>query len=299
MCINTGVYQAPTQLPFWLRWIPPLGFARLLYLLAASCGNGLCIQHFSEVKDELAKCFLSVYLGAIIFLWISMRLEGEIGGLYKSIRSLFALCFGTPGKDKLTSYAVLQEDINSSTADIEVEVQDEDDDCKTVRDFAESVNTNLDQYALVCKRLRKVYESRDARPKKVAVKNFSLVIPKGEFFGLLGPNGAGKTSLISVLTGLSDLTRGAAWINGNSIVTEIDKASAKMGVCPQDNYLWPDLTVEEHLNFYARLKGVSGDLQKSQVEKAIRDVKLENFAEFQAKNLSGKSFYIEKILSIV
>lgn len=290
VCINSGVYQVPTQLPFWLRWFPPLGFARLLYLLAASCGNGECIQSFSQIKGELTECYLSVYLGAVVFLWIAMSLEGEIGSLYRCIRSLFTLCIGTPRKDKLASYIVLPEECNTS-----IEVQDEDQDCKAAREFAEGIHTNLGEYALVCKRLRKVYESIDARPKKVAVQDFSLVIPKGEFFGLLGPNGAGKTSLISVLTGLSKLTRGAAWISGKSIVTETEDANAKMGVCPQDNYLWPDLTVEEHLYFYAYIKGVPRNLQKTHVKKAIGDVKLENFANFQAKNLSGKTFYREDL----
>ncbi len=58
------------------------------------------------------------------------------------------------------------------------------------------------EYPLVIKDIRKLYRSTGGRPPKLAVKNFSLAIARGETFGLLGPNGAGKTSLISIMTGL-------------------------------------------------------------------------------------------------
>ena len=87
-------------------------------------------------------------------------------------------------------------------------------------------------------------------------------------FGLLGyfnfkidtnlrPNGAGKTTVISMLTGLYRPTYGNAWIAGYDIKNHLDQVQLQMGVCPQFDILWPDLTVKEHLLFYARLKGIS------------------------------------------
>lgn len=65
--------------------------------------------------------------------------------------------------------------------------------------------------------MRKVYPGYGGRTEKVATKNFSLRIKKGEMFGLLGPNGAGKTTLISMLTGLYPPTKGNAWVAGFDI----------------------------------------------------------------------------------
>lgn len=233
-------------------------------------------------------CFIAVYAGAIVFLLIAMRIEGGKTNIYKSIRSLFNTCFGVPSKEKLSAYKELDVEVLSTNKNLsEIEPEDEDEDCKTVREFAENIHNNMDQYALVSKGLCKIYPSQDDRPPKMAVKNFSLVIPRGELFGLLGPNGAGKTTLISMLTGLTQPTQGAAWVSGSNIMSEMEEANSKMGVCPQDNYLWPDLTVEEHLEFYAKLKGVPKNAEKAHVEKAIRDVALEKFTKFQAKSLSG------------
>ena len=75
----------------------------------------------------------------------------------------------------------------------------------------------------------------------------NLCIRNGEIFGLLGPNGAGKTSLINLLTGIYPPTSGDAWIAGYNIRTQMDKIHSVIGVCPQFDLLWPDLTVEEHL----------------------------------------------------
>lgn len=60
-----------------------------------------------------------------------------------------------------------------------------------------------------------------------------------------------------------------------------------MGVCPQFDLLWPQLTVSEHLYFYARLKGIPNDEIDNKVMKAIEEVKLSKFADFPSSSLSG------------
>ncbi len=64
------------------------------------------------------------------------------------------------------------------------------------------------------------------------MKNFNLMVEKGETFGLLGPNGAGKTTIISMLTGLYPPVTGNAWINGYDIVNNLPQVQRRIGVCP-------------------------------------------------------------------
>jgi ABC-type multidrug transport system ATPase subunit len=114
----------------------------------------------------------------------------------------------------------------------------------------------LRSYPLLAREMRKVYDEVDGRASHVAVRSLSLHIRPGEIFGLLGPNGAGKTTFIAMITGLFAPTEGSAWVAGYSVSTEQEKVHLNIGVCPQFDLLWNDLTVEEHLLFYARLKGV-------------------------------------------
>ena len=76
-----------------------------------------------------------------------------------------------------------------------------------------------------------------------AVRSFNLAISKNETFGLLGPNGAGKTTLISMITGMYEPNHGNAWIGGYDIRTNISKAQLEMGVCPQFDLVWPQMSV--------------------------------------------------------
>jgi ABC-type multidrug transport system ATPase subunit len=90
-----------------------------------------------------------------------------------------------------------------------------------------------------------------------------------------------------MLTGLYPANGGNAWVAGFDIKTRLDQVQLQMGVCPQFDILWKDLTVKEHLLFYARLKGISPETEEAMVEKAITEVKLERFANFKTKQLSG------------
>ena len=109
-----------------------------------------------------------------------------------------------------------------------------------------------------------------------------------EIFGLLGPNGAGKTSLISMITGLYQPDQGNSWIGGYNIIENIEKVHLQIGVCPQFDLLWPDLTIKEHLLFYARIKGISRINEEKNVKETISNVGLQKFSDFRTKNLSGK-----------
>ena len=119
---------------------------------------------------------------------------------------------------------------------------------------------DIDDSPLIINNLRKLYKKQGYLGDYPAVKSFNLKVHKKETFGLLGPNGAGKTTLISMLTGMVTPNYGNAWIGGYDINSNISKAQLEMGVCPQFDLLWPQLTVEEHLRFYGRLKGIPGAL---------------------------------------
>lgn len=123
--------------------------------------------------------------------------------------------------------------------------------------------------------------------KFVAVDRVSITIEKGTVFGLLGPNGAGKSTLISMLTGMDSPTSGKALIGGFDIRKDPENAFKLIGVCPQFDTLWDDLTVSEHFLFYARLKSVPRELEISALNSALHLVDLHSCADKLVKVLSG------------
>ena len=140
---------------------------------------------------------------------------------------------------------------------------------------------------LIMKHLRKISPGRGGLGPKLAVKDVTFAVEEGVIFGLLGPNGAGKTTLISILTGLYEASAGDARLAGFDIKSDSKNIYQVMGVCPQFDILWEDLTIEEHLYFYARLKGVTKTEEHEAVTQALRNVSLEGFRERLSKGLSG------------
>lgn len=90
--------------------------------------------------------------------------------------------------------------------------------------------------------------------KTRGVENLSLSIEKGEIFGFLGPNGAGKTTSIRLLSGLLHPTKGRARIFGQDITKDSVTIREEIGYIPGDVRLYPKMTGEELLNFFASFK---------------------------------------------
>ncbi|KAI8797159.1 ATP-binding cassette sub-family A member 3 [Biomphalaria glabrata] len=133
--------------------------------------------------------------------------------------------------------------------------------------------------------LRKVYGK--GRDKKVAVAGMTLNMYEGQITALLGHNGAGKTTTMSLLTGFYPPTSGTAFINGYDIRQEISEVRNSLGLCPQHDILFDNLTVEEHIIFFGLLKGVPKSNIIPQCEEMLKDMELFNKLKAKSKNLSG------------
>jgi len=120
-----------------------------------------------------------------------------------------------------------------------------------------------------------------------AVDNLSFSVYEGEIFGLLGPNGAGKSTTIHVITSLSDFSKGSISVDGMDIVKEKDKVKRMIGMVPQEVALYPFLSAEENVSFFASLYGLRGKERKEATREALEFVGLSNRNDMKPKQMSG------------
>jgi ABC-type multidrug transport system ATPase subunit len=143
-------------------------------------------------------------------------------------------------------------------------------------------NGGAEDSTILVKDLKKVYPGG-----KYAVRGVSLGIPNGECFGLLGINGAGKSTTLSMLSGEFLPSSGEASLAGLNLLTDVHRCRRKIGYCPQFDALFELLTGREHLQLYARIKGiVEADIPKV-VDAKIAEMGLTEYADRFAGTYSG------------
>ncbi|XP_075689302.1 retinal-specific phospholipid-transporting ATPase ABCA4 isoform X2 [Rhinoderma darwinii] len=131
--------------------------------------------------------------------------------------------------------------------------------------------------------LVKVYKNN----YKPAVDRMNITFYEGQITAFLGHNGAGKTTVLSIITGLFPATSGTVWVRGRNIQTHMDSIRQSLGMCPQHNILFHRLTVEEHILFYAQLKGKSKSQAEKELEVMLEDIGIPHKRNEEAQNLSG------------
>uniref|UniRef100_A0A8I6AQZ2 ATP binding cassette subfamily A member 3 n=1 Tax=Rattus norvegicus TaxID=10116 RepID=A0A8I6AQZ2_RAT len=135
------------------------------------------------------------------------------------------------------------------------------------------------------KHLSKVFQV--GNKDKMGIRDLTLNLYEGQITVLLGHNGAGKTTTMSMLTGLFPPTSGHAYIRGYEISQDMVQIRKSLGLCPQHDVLFDNLTVAEHLYFYAQLKGLSVQKCPEEVKQMLHTLGLEDKRDSRSKFLSG------------
>lgn len=127
----------------------------------------------------------------------------------------------------------------------------------------------------------KTFQTR--KGEMVALNGVSLDIMENEFVTVVGPSGCGKSTLLNIIAGLLEPTSGTIYCNGQPIKgTGTDR-----GVVFQQYALFPWLTVRKNIQFALDMRGVKGEQADKEIEKYLKMVDLEKFADHYPKELSG------------
>ena len=120
-----------------------------------------------------------------------------------------------------------------------------------------------------------------------AVRDVSFRVQYQNIFGLVGSDGAGKSSILRLIAGMIKPSRGEIYIDGLNSATSRQKIKHLIGYMPQRFGLYPDLTVEENMDFFMDVFGIPRAERKMRKEKYLGFSNLLPFADRLAGNLSG------------
>lgn len=118
------------------------------------------------------------------------------------------------------------------------------------------------------------------------LNDLSIEIPRGTTYCLLGPNGSGKTTLIRSIVGIVRLDRGEMYVLDQP-VSKVEQIYSKIGYMTQHKALYPDLTLQENMEFYAGLYGISGQKRSERISDLLEMVELSEHRSRMTGDLSG------------
>lgn len=127
--------------------------------------------------------------------------------------------------------------------------------------------------------------------KQVAVDGVDLRVRKGEIYGLIGPDGAGKSSLMKTIAGVLTYDAGEVEVFGTTVDSEraAERVKQRIGFLPQGLglNLYPELSIEENIDFFAHLRLVPDDVLEERKARLLGMTRLERFRDRPMKHLSG------------
>jgi len=163
-------------------------------------------------------------------------------------------------------------------------INDLDTDVQEHYRYAYDTRSNNDPVKII--NLRKEYGL--FKNKKVAVQGSCLSISKNKVLALLGQNGAGKSTTMNIMSGLSPPTAGDILIYNKSVRKSPSAIQSELGICPQEDILFKDLTALEHLQLYSGLKGAENSRELEDVlYNRLKAVQLYTVRNARAKTYSG------------
>uniref|UniRef100_A0A2P2LAL7 ABC transporter A family member 1 isoform X1 n=1 Tax=Rhizophora mucronata TaxID=61149 RepID=A0A2P2LAL7_RHIMU len=230
-------------------------------------------------------CLLMMLLDTLLYCVVGLYLD-KVLSMHYPWNFLFQKCFWRK-KSIITDCASSSEIKNCGTL---YNRKENSLDKDTLGPNVEAISLDmkqqeLDNRCIQIRNLHKVYNTKKGNCR--AVNSLRLSLYENQILALLGHNGAGKSTTISMLVGLLLPTSGDALVLGKNITTDMDEIRTVLGVCPQSDILFPELTVREHLELFATLKGVEEENFESTVTDMVDEVGLADKSNTVVRALSG------------
>eukprot|EP00916_Digyalum_oweni_P011084 GHVL01018421.1.p1 GENE.GHVL01018421.1~~GHVL01018421.1.p1 ORF type:complete len:1638 (-),score=198.16 GHVL01018421.1:51-4964(-) len=239
--------------------------------------------HFSDVFDtkygtDYGSVLIMMIFDIVLFFLLGVYFDSVIPGDVGSAKPFYFLFTPSFWKSVMSRTSAVPE-IHDS--------MDHFDETRPESDCFEAVRSDA-RVTVKVRNLRKVFSlGLLGREKMVAVEGSSMNIHEHEILALLGHNGAGKTTTIGMLTGLTPVSSGDAWIYDRSVKREMHVIRKSLGVCPQHDVLYGTLSVLEHLSIYSDIKGVPRSQKRTVIAAMVNALHLREKINAKSSTLSG------------
>ncbi|NXJ10029.1 ABCAA protein, partial [Odontophorus gujanensis] len=251
---------------------PPLGV-----MINSEQVNG-CTGICKSASVATSFFFFQPYIHSVVFIFLLRYLEIKYGRPVLRKDPIFRI---SPRKENNRQHPE--------------EPEEEDEDVKAEREAvrnAIATPSQEEKSVIIVSNLSKEYKIKKAgsvlrKKKKMATRNISFCVKKGEVLGLLGPNGAGKSTAIKMIAGETALTAGQVLLRSRDAMPCWPQAHtlAYLGHCPQEDPLWPHLTVHEHLKVYAAVKGVCKEDMATTINRLVNALELQGYLRKPTRKL--------------
>ncbi|KAK3578304.1 hypothetical protein CHS0354_004209 [Potamilus streckersoni] len=275
---------------------PPYGiFGGIYYIdrvyreaLVEQRTDSITVGDYFKFGNNIVITFLMPCLHIIIWFFVLQMLD------IKTTGGKVLDAFPCLGQERKLHDSDVFDNVNLS-----IDESNEDDDVTEERKrVLELQHSNSATSAVtIVTNLNKEFEKEDKKPcqacrkgkveMKTVVQNVSFAVDEGEVFGLLGPNGAGKTTTLNMITAEVGPTSGKVIVGGHDIKSCMSDAFQAMGYCPQHDALWETITLREHLQCYAGIRGMNKENIPKIIDFFLENLKLQEHADKPSKELSG------------
>lgn len=238
--------------------------------------------------NELSKTFgyystldmlYMLIVDTLLYLFIGFYCENVLPQQYGTRKSPWFLC------SKSYWFGLNKKEARLNTVRERLSVAEDSLNDLNSNDFqseADYIGRFKEESYIQLKDVKKTYDDG-----KQALKGVTLNLYKNEIFALLGHNGAGKSTLINILTGLYESSGGSVEYGGENIFDDIDSFRKKVGICPQHDVLFEDITVKEHLELFSSFKGVTDSNLDEEIKSILQEMELLDKIDEKSQNLSG------------
>eukprot|EP00158_Paraphelidium_tribonemae_P005301 Partr_v1_DN27270_c0_g1_i1_m39054 putative (ABC) transporter len=280
------------------------GFAELEDHTKAWESNNL----IPDPSQSFGLLFMNIVLFLLLAMYLDQILPNEHGYSKHPLYFLFPSHWGFKDPAWMAPPGNAADDVPDSSKP----PADEDVDVVAERKTALAASQSDEKYGLLIQSLHKRYDSGlrlflswictqfrvgtnwvvGAIPvalgtSKVAIHELSLSVDRGEMLALLGSNGAGKTSTMKIMYGQSPATAGNAFIFGHNLRNDMNVIRSNLGVCPQFDVLFPDLSAKEHIELFCGIKGLGVQEISGVIEDRLKQMKLWDVRDQRSSQFSG------------